>query len=81
MTNDRIIFFLYGIFGWTGTPTAFQIVNRAIMDELEYKIKGKASMHVDDIIIATSKKSVNSGIEATNKVCCSLLEDNAVEHK
>ena len=81
MTNDRVMFFLCGIFGWTGTPAAFQVVNRAIMDELEYKIKGKALMYVDDIIIATRKKNVNSDIEATNKVCCSLLGDNAVEHK
>ena len=64
------MFFLCGMFGWTGTPAAFQVLNRAIVDVLEYKIKG---IYVDDIIIATRKKNVNSDIEATNKVCCSLL--------
>ena len=81
MSNDRVMFFLCSIFGWTGTSAAFQVLNRAILHELSYNIKGKALMYVDDIIIVTRKNNVNSDIDATNKVCCSLLGDNAVEHK
>ena len=61
MTNDKIIFFLCGIFGWTGTPATFQVQNRAIMHELL-----KAMMYVDDIIIVTRKANVNSDIDITN---------------
>ena len=32
MDDDRFIFFLCGVFGWTGMPAAFQVVTRAIHD-------------------------------------------------
>ena len=81
MSNDRVMFFICGIFGWTGTPAAFQVLNRAILHELSYKLKGRALMYVDDIIIVTRIKDVNFDIDATNKVCCNLLGNNAVEQK
>ena len=79
MSNNRVMFFLCGIFGWTGTPAAFQVLNRAIVHELSYKLKGRALMYVDDIIIVTRKGNVKFDIDVTNKVCCNLLGENAVE--
>jgi hypothetical protein len=81
MSNNRVMFFLCGIFGWTGTPAAFQVLNRAILHELRFKLRGKALMYVDDIIIITRKGNVNFDIDVTNKVCCNLLGDNAIEQK
>ena len=81
MSNERVMFFLCGIFGWTGTSAAFQVVNRGIKHELDYKLKGRALMYVDDIIIATRKSNVNFDIDVANKVCCDLLGDKAIEQK
>jgi hypothetical protein len=81
MTDNKVIFFLCGLFGWSGTPAAFNVYTRAIIHELIHRIRGKALMYVDDIIIVTRKGNVNYDIDVTNKVCCNLLGDNAVEHK
>jgi hypothetical protein len=34
MTDNLVMFFLCGIFGWTGTPACFQVITRAISFEL-----------------------------------------------
>jgi hypothetical protein len=34
LSEDRVYFQLAGIFGWSGTPAAFQVVTRAITWEL-----------------------------------------------
>ena len=31
ISNKRVFIFLCGVFGWTGTPAAFQVVTRALM--------------------------------------------------
>jgi hypothetical protein len=81
MSNDRVMFFICGIFGCSGTPAAFQVFTRGILHELRHRLLGKALMYVDDIIIVTRKRNVHFDIDVTNKVCCNLLGDNAVEHK
>ena len=30
MSDDFVMIFLCGVFGWTGTPAAFQVLNRTI---------------------------------------------------
>jgi hypothetical protein len=50
MTDEQIIVFICGIFGWTGTPAAFQVVTRAILWDLSLILLGLALMFVDDII-------------------------------
>ena len=58
MDEDRIIFFLCGVFGWTGMPAAFQVVTRAIQYELDKKLKGLLCMYVvDDVAGVTTLDS------------------------
>ena len=45
-----MVFFICGVFGWTGTPGCFQVVNRAIMWEAKKFLKGLAIMFCDDIM-------------------------------
>ena len=40
LSNDIIIFFLCGVFGWTGTPFALQVLIRSILFELRPLISG-----------------------------------------
>ena len=50
MTEELVMFFLCGIFGWSGTPAAFQVVTRASVFELSVRIVGRLLMYVDDIL-------------------------------
>jgi hypothetical protein len=50
MMDGLMYFHLCGVFGWSCTPAAFQVVTRAVVWELRHKLKGKAVMHVDDIL-------------------------------
>jgi hypothetical protein len=50
LTEERVIFFLCGIFGWSGTPAAFQVVTRACLFELRKLVVGRVCMYVDDVI-------------------------------
>jgi hypothetical protein len=44
--ENRVIFFLCGVFGWSGTPAAFQVVTRAIKFEVYQLIDGCLGMSV-----------------------------------
>jgi hypothetical protein len=81
LTGDLVMFFLCGIFGWTGTPAAFQVITRAIVWELTRKTHGQAKMYVNDIIGVSLRKNVRSDMEITREICCRLLGQGAVEDK
>lgn len=34
MSNDLVMIFLCGVFGWTGIPAAFQVLNRTVKWEI-----------------------------------------------
>ena len=48
-SDEKVIIFLVGIFGCTGTPAAFYVVTGAIVHELKHVLTGAANMYVDDI--------------------------------
>lgn len=81
MTDDQIILFICGIFGWTGTPAAFQVITRAILWELARILCGLALMFVDDIIGVCLKKDLQQDLAKTRTVCTNLLGSTAVEDK
>jgi hypothetical protein len=68
MTDEKVIIFICGIFGWTGTPAAFQVVTRAIMHELIHVLKGTPLMYSYDILVVTSKKDASTDMCITDKV-------------
>lgn len=79
MTEDRVIIFICGIFGWTGTPAAFQVINRALVYEIKHAIKGDIIMYSDDILIVTSRKHLTSDSYITDNICTNLMGPNSVE--
>ena len=79
MTNEKVIIFICGIFGWTGTPAAFQVTNRAIMHELKYVLNGAAVMYSDDILVVTKKNDAMNDMNATDEVCSNLMGPDSVE--
>jgi ribonuclease HI len=79
MTEDIVILFFSGIFGWTGTPAAFQVVNRAIVHELRHVIQGEVLMYSDDIIVVCMTEKLHENMQRTKDICEGLLGPNAVE--
>jgi hypothetical protein len=76
------IFFLCGVFGWTGTPYAFQVCTRAIVYELAQRLHGVAKMYVDDLIGVCLRKDWPSDHDTSHRLITGLFGEGAVaEHK
>lgn len=73
------VFFLCGIFGWTGTPFAFNVVTKAIVWELERGIKGLSLMYVDDIAACCLRRNLAFNLELITQLCTTLLGRQAIE--
>jgi hypothetical protein len=54
-----------GIFGWAGTPAAFQVVTRAITWELRHALRRSTLMYVDDIIGVCFAEDVDQDLART----------------
>jgi hypothetical protein len=50
LSNDLILIYITGLFGWTGTPFAFNVLSRVVSFELLKLTAGDLLMYVDDII-------------------------------
>ena len=76
--GERIFVHLCGIFGWTCTPAAFQVVSRGIQWELLHSLKGRCKMYVDDIVGVCLVQDLDSEVQRAKDVCTSLLGPNAI---
>jgi hypothetical protein len=82
LTQDLVYFHLCGVFGWSCTPAAFQVVTRAIKWELKHILEGLADMYVDDLLGVCLLSMLDSELKKAHKVCTGLLGDGSVaEHK
>ena len=79
MSDDFVMIFLCGVFGWTGTPAAFQVLNRTIHWEINQIINGVALMYSDDIIGVTREKHLKDDLLRCKTTCTNLLGPDAVE--
>ena len=79
ITNNKVIIFICGIFGWTGTPAAFQVVTRALLHELRNVLCGDVIMYSDDILVVTLRKYLEVDMKSTEKVCIDLMGPNSIE--
>ena len=78
ISRDRVYIHLCGIFGWTCTPAAFQVVSRAIQWELKHRLKGDCRMYVDDIIGVYMASDLDSEVRCAKSVCIDLLGPKAI---
>ena len=78
LSDDIIIFFLCGVFGWTGTPFAFQVLTRAILFELRPKIPGLCFMYVDDLMGVCWVYYLMEDLSIARCLCTDLLGPDAV---
>jgi hypothetical protein len=78
LTGDLVYLQIAGIFGWTGTPAAFQVVTRAISWELKHALRSRTLMYVDDIIGVCFAREVKADLDETRRICTDLLGSGAV---
>lgn len=78
LTDDLIYLQICGIFGWSSTPAAFQVVTRALKWEFKSRLKSNTEMYVDDVIGVCFAEDVESDIVEAARICTSLLGPTAV---
>ena len=78
VTGDLVYLQIAGIFGWSCTPAAFQVVTRALKWELRHLLQSLIDMYVDDIIGVCFAKDLQSDLDTTRRVCTDLLGPTAV---
>ena len=78
LTDDLVYLQLAGIFGWSGTPAAFQVVTRAIAWELRSRLRSRTVMYVDDIIGIGFEADIAADLALTRTICTTLLGPDAV---
>lgn len=78
LSDDLVYFQMVGIFGWSGTPAAFQVVTRAITWELRHALQSRTVMYVDDIIGVCMVADLQADLIKTREICTSLLGPESV---
>lgn len=78
LSDDLVYLQMVGIFGWSGTPAAFQVVTRAITWELRHALCSSTVMYVDDIMGVCFAVDLETDLTAAREICTSLLGPGSV---
>jgi hypothetical protein len=78
LTGGLVIVVLCGLFGWTGTPFAFQVVTRAILFELLLVTLGALLMYVDDMMGVCFETDLTRELRSARELCLRLLGPRAI---
>jgi hypothetical protein len=79
MLTDSLVYLqIAGIFGWAGTPAAFQVITRAIKWELNHALHSSVTMYVDDVIGVCMECDLASDLALTRAICTGLLGPSSV---
>ena len=79
LSGSLVVFFLSGIFGWTGTPACFQVVTRALVWEFSRIVSGLCVMYVDDVCGVSLRNRVREDIDAVSQLCNRVFQSSCVE--
>jgi hypothetical protein len=81
LTDGLTMLYHTGMFGWTGMPTAFDVISRVISRAVNKVIRGRAKMYVDDLMGISLSTDLASDLAEARRICCGLLGPDAVEDK
>ena len=81
LTDDLSVVFHTGLFGWTGTPFAFQVVTRVLKRLIQARVLGAIDMFVDDIIGVSYLTDVDHDKSVAKQCCEGLLGPTAMAPK
>jgi hypothetical protein len=75
LLGDELVYLqMVNIFGWSGTPAAFQVVSRAITWELRYALQSSTVMYVDDMMGVCFAED----LARARDICTSLLGPESI---
>jgi hypothetical protein len=78
LSDGLTLFYHTGLFGWTGTPYAFQVVTRALKQALQMAIRGEVEVYVDDLMGVTLRHLWEEDRSQVKEVCEGLLGSKAI---
>ena len=78
VSNDLVYLQLVGIFGWSGTPAAFQVVTRALTWEMRHALRSRTVMYVDDVMGVCFDVDLEADLAKAKDICTSLLGPGSV---
>jgi hypothetical protein len=78
LSDDLVYLQMVGIFGWSGTLAAFQVVTRAITWELRHALRSHTVMHVDDVMGVCFADELEADLVTARDICTSLLGPGSV---
>jgi hypothetical protein len=73
LTDNLTMFYITGMFGWCGTPAAFDVVSRVIRKKLKLILTGEADIYVDDIMGVCSQDELVVEMEKVRNMLLGLL--------
>jgi hypothetical protein len=79
--EGKVIFYTCGVFGWTSTPHAFEVVKRALRHEMNAALMGQARMYVDDSMGVTRRLNRAADMAIADGIFEGLLGERAVNHE
>jgi len=78
LVGGLAMLFLCGLFGWTATPAAFNVISRAILHELRVTLGLRARIYVDDTIAASWAEDATSDMSRSAVMMESLCGPGSV---
>jgi len=81
LTDGLTMLYHTGMFGWTGMPTAFDVVSRTVNRAVNRVIRGRSKMYVDDLMGISHRDDLQHDLSQARTICCGLLGLDAVEDK
>lgn len=77
--SDNLVYLQFvGIFGWSCTPAAFQVITRALKYELAASLESATQMYVDDVIGVCMASHLDKDLVDCADICTRLLGPDAV---
>jgi hypothetical protein len=78
VSDDLVYLQAVGIFGWSGTPAAFQVVTRALTWEMRHALRSSTVMYVDDIMGVCFEADLETDLALAKDICTGLLGPGSV---
>ena len=79
--EDLTMLYHVGMFGWTGMPSAFQVITRVLCRLINSRIAGACLMYVDDLMGCCPRASLTEVLSTVRAIIVSLLGPDSVEDR
>jgi len=81
LSGGLTLIHMFGMFGWGGTPFAFDPITRVLRRMITARVSGESDMYVDDVIGCSEYGSCDGDVDLVSDLICRLLGPNAVNPK